>query len=111
MIGKLRHPGALVRLIDASGPTVIRPAPYDTVFGYEDPERSTTKCALGVATIHPLNELTNLQVPDSVTTRYRCTACGNLTRFMLLRRRRFDPSTTSPLRDLSIEDRDRREAY
>ena len=39
MIGKLRHPGALVRLIDAERANgQFDPAPYDTVFGYEDPE-------------------------------------------------------------------------
>jgi len=36
---KLRHPGALVRLIDAERANgQFDPAPYDTVFGYEDPE-------------------------------------------------------------------------
>jgi hypothetical protein len=39
MIGKLRHPGALVRLIDAERANVyIDPVPLDTVFGYEEPE-------------------------------------------------------------------------
>jgi membrane protein YdbS with pleckstrin-like domain len=39
MIGKLRHPGALVRLIDAERDhDQIDPAPFDTVFGYEEPE-------------------------------------------------------------------------
>jgi membrane protein YdbS with pleckstrin-like domain len=39
MIGKLRHPGALVRLIDAErANNQIDPVPFDTVFGYEDPE-------------------------------------------------------------------------
>src|SRR5579863_7227349 len=39
MIGKLRHPGALVRLIDAErANNQISPVPFDTVFGYEDPE-------------------------------------------------------------------------
>ena len=38
-IGKLRHPGALVRLIDAErANNQIDPVPFDTVFGYEDPE-------------------------------------------------------------------------
>lgn len=37
MIGKLRHPGALVRLIDAErANNQIEPVPFDTVFGYED---------------------------------------------------------------------------
>ena len=41
MIGKLRHPGALVRLIDAErANNQIDPVPFDTVFGYEDPEPS-----------------------------------------------------------------------
>jgi len=39
MIGKLRHPGALVRLIDAERANErIDPVPFDTVFGYEEPE-------------------------------------------------------------------------
>jgi membrane protein YdbS with pleckstrin-like domain len=39
MIGKLRHPGALVRLIDAErANNQIDPVPFDTVFGYEDPD-------------------------------------------------------------------------
>jgi membrane protein YdbS with pleckstrin-like domain len=39
IIGKLRHPGALVRLIDAErAHDQIDPVPFDTVFGYEDPE-------------------------------------------------------------------------
>src|ERR1700722_5179422 len=39
LIGKLRHPGALVRLIDAErANNQIEPVPFDTVFGYEDPE-------------------------------------------------------------------------
>ena len=39
MIGKLRHPGALVRLIDAErANNLIDPVPFDTVFGYEEPE-------------------------------------------------------------------------
>ena len=39
MIGKLRHPGALVRLIDAErANNQIDPVPFDTVFGYEEPE-------------------------------------------------------------------------
>src|SRR5579863_3858075 len=39
LIGKLRHPGALVRLIDAErANNLIEPVPFDTVFGYEDPE-------------------------------------------------------------------------
>jgi uncharacterized membrane protein YdbT with pleckstrin-like domain len=38
-IGKLRHPGALVRLIDAErANSQIDPVPFDTVFGFEDPE-------------------------------------------------------------------------
>jgi len=64
MIGKLRHPGALVRLIDAeraNGQFDRRPTTPSSAT--KIPSRSTTKCALGVATIHPLNELTNLQVP------------------------------------------------
>ncbi len=37
IIGKLRHPGALVRLIDAErANNQIDPVPFDTVFGYED---------------------------------------------------------------------------
>jgi uncharacterized membrane protein YdbT with pleckstrin-like domain len=39
MIGKLRHPGALVRLIDAERTNIyVDPVPFDTVFGYEEPE-------------------------------------------------------------------------
>ena len=39
VIGKLRHPGALVRLIDAErAGNQIDPVPFDTVFGYDDPE-------------------------------------------------------------------------
>jgi uncharacterized membrane protein YdbT with pleckstrin-like domain len=39
VIGKLRHPGALVRLIDAErANSQIDPVPFDTVFGYEDPD-------------------------------------------------------------------------
>lgn len=39
MIGKLRHPGALVRLIDAERANDhIVPVPFDTVFGFEEPE-------------------------------------------------------------------------
>jgi len=39
MIGRLRHPGALVRLIDAErSHNQIDPVPFDTVFGYEDPQ-------------------------------------------------------------------------
>lgn len=39
LIGKLRHPGALVRLIDAERVNgQIDPVPFDTVFGYDDPE-------------------------------------------------------------------------
>jgi membrane protein YdbS with pleckstrin-like domain len=39
LIGKLRHPGALVRLIEAErANNQIDPVPFDTVFGYEDPE-------------------------------------------------------------------------
>ncbi len=39
MIGKLRHPGALVRLIDAERANNQEdPVPFDTVFGYEEPE-------------------------------------------------------------------------
>lgn len=38
LIGKLRHPGALVRLIDAErAHKQVDPVPLDTVFGYEDP--------------------------------------------------------------------------
>jgi hypothetical protein len=39
VVGKVRHPGALCRLIDAerSG-HAIRPLPLDTVFGFEEPE-------------------------------------------------------------------------
>jgi uncharacterized membrane protein YdbT with pleckstrin-like domain len=37
VIGKLRHPGAMVRLIDAErANNQIDPVPFDTVFGYED---------------------------------------------------------------------------
>jgi uncharacterized membrane protein YdbT with pleckstrin-like domain len=39
IIGKLRHPGALVRLIDAErANTQVDSVPFDTVFGYEEPE-------------------------------------------------------------------------
>lgn len=39
VIGKLRHPGALVRLIDAErAHNHIEPVPFDTVFGFEEPE-------------------------------------------------------------------------
>jgi membrane protein YdbS with pleckstrin-like domain len=39
MIGKLRQPGALVRLIDAErANNQIDPVPFDTFFGYEEPE-------------------------------------------------------------------------
>jgi membrane protein YdbS with pleckstrin-like domain len=39
MIGKLRHPEALVRLIDAErANNQIDPIPFDTVFGYDEPE-------------------------------------------------------------------------
>jgi membrane protein YdbS with pleckstrin-like domain len=39
MIGKLRHPGALVRLIDAERANAdIDPVPFDTVFGYDEPD-------------------------------------------------------------------------
>ncbi len=39
LIGKLRHPGALVRLIDAErAANQIQPVPFDTVFGYDQPE-------------------------------------------------------------------------
>jgi membrane protein YdbS with pleckstrin-like domain len=39
VIGKLRHPGALVRLIDAERVNnEVDPVPFDTVFGYQDPE-------------------------------------------------------------------------
>ena len=39
IIGKLRHPGALVRLIDAERANEsVDPVPLDTVFGYEEPE-------------------------------------------------------------------------
>lgn len=38
-IGKLRHPGALVRLIEAERwHNQVDPVPLDTVFGYEEPE-------------------------------------------------------------------------
>jgi hypothetical protein len=39
VVGKVRHPGALCRLIDAerSGHS-NRPLPLDTVFGFEEPE-------------------------------------------------------------------------
>lgn len=38
VIGKLRHPEALVRLIDAERVNnQIDPVPFDTVFGYEEP--------------------------------------------------------------------------
>jgi membrane protein YdbS with pleckstrin-like domain len=39
MIGKLRHPGALVRLIDAERANAqIDSVPFDTVFGYDEPD-------------------------------------------------------------------------
>jgi uncharacterized membrane protein YdbT with pleckstrin-like domain len=39
VIGKLRHPEALVRLIDAErANNLIEPVPFDTVFGFEEPE-------------------------------------------------------------------------
>jgi uncharacterized membrane protein YdbT with pleckstrin-like domain len=39
IIGKLRHPGALVRLIDAErANNQVEPVPFDTVFGYEEPD-------------------------------------------------------------------------
>ncbi|MGD0852445.1 MAG: PH domain-containing protein [Acidimicrobiales bacterium] len=39
MIGKLRHPGALVRLVDAErANNQIDPVPFDTVFGYDEPD-------------------------------------------------------------------------
>jgi membrane protein YdbS with pleckstrin-like domain len=39
MIGKLRHPEALVRLIDAErANSQIDPVPFDTIFGYDEPE-------------------------------------------------------------------------
>jgi uncharacterized membrane protein YdbT with pleckstrin-like domain len=39
VIGKLRHPGALARLIDAErAGNQIDLVPFDTVFGYDDPE-------------------------------------------------------------------------
>src|SRR5580698_11314525 len=39
LIGKLRHPGALVRLIDAEPANAqIDPVPFDTVFGYDEPD-------------------------------------------------------------------------
>lgn len=39
VVGKLRHPGALVRLIDAErAHDHVDPVPFDTVFGYADPE-------------------------------------------------------------------------
>jgi membrane protein YdbS with pleckstrin-like domain len=39
MIGKLRHPGALVRLIDAERANAhIDAVPFDTVFGYDEPD-------------------------------------------------------------------------
>ena len=39
VIGKLRHPGALVRLIDAErANNQIEPVPFDTIFGFEEPE-------------------------------------------------------------------------
>jgi len=39
VIGKLRHPGALVRLIDAErANNHVEPVPFDTVFGFEEPE-------------------------------------------------------------------------
>jgi membrane protein YdbS with pleckstrin-like domain len=38
-IGKLRHPEALVRLIDAERANEhVEPVPFDTVFGFEEPE-------------------------------------------------------------------------
>jgi uncharacterized membrane protein YdbT with pleckstrin-like domain len=37
-IGKLRHPGALVRLIDAErANNQVDPVPLDTIFGYDEP--------------------------------------------------------------------------
>lgn len=39
VIGKFRHPEALVRLIDAErANNQIEPVPFDTVFGFEQPE-------------------------------------------------------------------------
>jgi uncharacterized membrane protein YdbT with pleckstrin-like domain len=39
VIGKLRHPGALVRLIDAErANNQVESVPFDTVFGFEEPE-------------------------------------------------------------------------
>jgi uncharacterized membrane protein YdbT with pleckstrin-like domain len=39
MIGKLRHPEALLRLIDAERANrYVDPVPFDTVFGYDEPE-------------------------------------------------------------------------
>lgn len=39
MIGKLRHPEALVRLMDAERANSYGdPVPFDTVFGYDEPE-------------------------------------------------------------------------
>jgi len=63
MIGKLRHPGALVRLIDAERANgQFDPAPT-TRLRLRRSEPFDYEVRLGVATIHPLNELTNLQVP------------------------------------------------
>jgi len=64
MIGKLRHPERSFDSLTPSGPTVNSTRrPTTPSSATKIPSRSTTKCALGVATIHPLNELTNLQVP------------------------------------------------
>ena len=39
VVGKVRHPGALCRLIDAERSNkVIEPLPFDTVFEYEEPD-------------------------------------------------------------------------
>jgi uncharacterized membrane protein YdbT with pleckstrin-like domain len=39
LIGKLRHPGALVRLIDAErANNQVEPIPFDTVFSYDEPD-------------------------------------------------------------------------
>ena len=38
-IGRVRHPGALCRLIDAERNVAANAVPFDTIFGFEDPDR------------------------------------------------------------------------
>ena len=67
MIGKLRHPGALVRLIDAErANNQIDPVPFDTVFGYEEPEPFDYEVRpRRRVTIRPLNDVE--ESPSTVT--------------------------------------------